>query len=48
MNKELLDKLNTNRQLPEGGSREICPGRNAEKLSELPGIRLGKLKPCQE
>lgn len=48
MNKALLDKLNKNRQLPEAGRRETWPGRNAEELPEQPGIRLGKLKPCQK
>lgn len=48
VNKMLLGKLNTQRQLPEGGSRETGPGRNAEELPEQPGIRLGKLKPCQK
>lgn len=48
MNRELLDKPNTNRQLPEGGSREMWPGRNAQELLEQSGIMLGKLKPCQK
>lgn len=40
MDRELLDKLNTNRQLPEGGSRETWPGRNAEELLEQSSIML--------
>jgi len=33
------------RKPAEGGSKDRQPRRNTEKLSEQPGVRLGKLKP---
>ncbi|GAB0206162.1 hypothetical protein GRJ2_003081800 [Grus japonensis] len=45
MNKELLGKLKHKRKPTEAGSKGRWPGRNTEKLSEQPGIRLGKPKP---
>ena len=45
MDKELLDKLKHKKEPTEGGSKDRQPGRNTEKLSEQPGIRLGRPKP---
>jgi len=41
--KKLLDK--TKRKPTDGGNKDRQTGRSTEKLSEQPGIRLGKLKP---
>lgn len=45
MKKDLLDKLKTQKGKPtEGEGKDRQLGRNTEKLSERPGIGLGKLK----
>jgi len=44
MNKELLHKLQHKKEANRGWKQGQAPGRNTEKLSEQPGIRLGKLK----
>jgi len=45
MNKLHLDKVKQKKEDIEGGSKDRQPGRDTEKLSKQPGVKLGKLKP---
>lgn len=45
MNMELLDKPQHEKEAYRAWKQEPEPGKNIEKLSEQPGMRLGRLKP---